>query len=75
MSETLDLINTCEKYVGFRFKIKRSTYEIIEFNYHLGFIYTKVSGKDNNSCSNMSVRQLLNMLDNNEIELFRKELC
>ena len=41
----LESIKKCEGFVGAVLKIKRSRYKVIDYDYYLGFIIKKISGK------------------------------
>lgn len=43
--DILESIKKCEGFVGAVLKIKRSRYEIIDYDYYLGFVIKKISVK------------------------------
>ena len=67
--DILESIKKCEKFVGAILKIKRSSYEVIDYDYYLGFIIKKISGKKENSCIRASLSQMVNGINAGEIEI------
>lgn len=69
MSEISEAIKKCEGFVGAILKIKRSRYEVFEYDYNLGFLIKKVSGKKENSCIMVSLPQMVNGIKSGQIEI------
>lgn len=69
MSEILEGIKKCEGFVGAILKIKRSRYEVIDYDYYLGFLIKKVSGKKENSCISVSLPQMVYGIKSGQIEI------
>ena len=67
--DILESIKKCEEFVGAILKIKRSRYEVIDYDYYLGFIIKKISGKKENSCIRVSLYQMVNGINAGEIEI------
>ena len=67
--DILESIKKCEGFVGAILKIKRSRYEVIDYEYYLGFIIKKISGKKENSCIRVSLYQMVNGLNDGKIEI------
>ena len=69
MNEISEAIKKCERFVGAILKIKRSRYEVFEYDYNLGFLIKKVSGKKENSCISISLPQMVNGIKSGQIEI------
>ena len=65
----LDFINACEKWVGATLKIKRSKYEVFDYDFNFGFLLKKISGKKDNGVIPVSPRTLVNAIKNGEVEI------
>lgn len=71
----LKSIETFESFIGAKLKIKRSTYEIVDYSSYFGFLLKKISGKKTNTVSPVSVGGLVNAIKEGKIELLSvKEL-
>lgn len=66
---TLELIKACEKWVGATLKIKRSKYEVFDYDFNLGFLLKKISGKKDHSVIPVSPITLVNAIKNGEVEI------
>ena len=69
MRKISKVIETCDRFVGAILKIKRSRYEVFEYDYNLGFLIRKVSGKKENSCISVSLYQMVNGIKSGQIEI------
>lgn len=67
--DILESIKKCEGFVGAILKIKRSHYEVIDYDYYLGFIIKKISGKKENSCIRVSLSLMVNGINAGEIKI------
>ena len=66
---TLDFIKACEKWVGATLKIKRSTYKVWDYDFNLGFLLKKVSGKKDHSVIPVSPITLVKAIKSGEVEI------
>ena len=71
MNSKLDLIKTCEDIAKNKFKFKdgKSTYQIFDYDFYLGFLYHKISGKQEGTCANISMQTVLRMFEDNKLFL------
>ena len=67
--DILESIKKCEGFVGAILKIKRSRYEVIDYDYYLGFFIKKISGKKENYCIRVSLSQMVNGINAGKIEM------
>ena len=67
--DILKSIETLESFVGAKLKIKRSTYEIVDYSHYFGFLLKKISGKKTNTVSPVSVGGLVDAIKEGKIEL------
>ena len=63
----LDFIRSCEKWVGAILKIKRSKYEVFDYDFNFGFLLKKISGKKDHSVIPVSPITLVNAIKNGEV--------
>lgn len=67
--DILESIKKCERFVGAILKIKRSRYEVIDYDYYFGFFIKKVSGKKENSRIRVSLSQMVKGINAGKIEI------
>ena len=65
----LEFIKACEKWVGGTLKIKRSKYEVFDYDFNLGFLLKKISGKKDKSVIPVSPITLVKAIKSGEAEI------